>query len=357
MIQLAESNLMVSADAFEQDPMILNVENGTIDLRTQELRPHESKDRLLTLSPVSFDSNASCPRWTSFVDEIFGGNADLTGYFQRVMGYMLTGSVREQALFVFHGDGANGKSTVVDIIESLLGTDLTCKAEAHLVVKQHGNKHPAAKAELFGKRVCHLPESAEDEALDEAQIKTLTGGERIQARFMGQDFFRFNPTHKLVLCTNHKPRIEGQDLGIRRRVKLIPFLESFTGERCDPDLLDKLKAELPGILNWALAGTREWLKDGLNEPNIIREATEEYLSSEDSVGRFIEDACQTGVEEKALRGELFRGYKAWCAEAGEKAKSNKAFYLTIEKRGHNPRKTGGQWYFQGLRLVVPASLF
>jgi putative DNA primase/helicase len=256
MIALARSEpgISIAADRLDRDPWLLNVRNGTIDLRTGELRPHQPPDLITKLAPVTFDPTATCPVWEQFLATVLP-DPELVAYVRRVVGYSLTGSVAEQALFFAHGAGANGKTTMLRTVQRILGD---CATQASTDVVTAADARPTGIARLQGARMVVASELDDGRRLAEATVKALTGGDRQTARMMRQDFFEFDPTWTFWLSANHRPIIKGTDQGIWRRVKLIPFNVIIPPDQQDRDLGAKLEAEAPGILNWALSGCLDW---------------------------------------------------------------------------------------------------
>lgn len=249
MVSLARSEpgVPVRPDELDQDPWLLNILNGTIDLRNGELGPHDPDHMITKLAPVGYDPTASCPLWLQFLDKIMDGNEGLIQFLKRAIGYSLTGIIREHVLFVCHGDGRNGKSTFLETILGLLG-DYSRKAPPSLLMLKRGKAHPTERAMLYGSRFVPAIESAEDNKFEEAIVKELTGGDTISARRMREDFWDFSPTHHLWLATNHKPVITGTDSGIWSRIALIPFSITIPEQERDTTLAETLQAEWPGIL-------------------------------------------------------------------------------------------------------------
>lgn len=355
MLDLARSEpgIPILPDVLDADPWVLNCLNGTLDLKAGELRPHNQADYITKLCPVAFDPNATCPTWKRVILEILR-TQELTGYIQRLCGYWLTGVTTEHALPVLYGIGANGKSTFVGAIFDLLGTDYSGKASRDLLTAVKGDKHPTALAWLHGKRFVAAIETAEGARLDEALVKELTGGDKINARRMREDFWEFQPSHKIALVTNHKPAIKGTDYAIWRRLRLIPFTVVFPEDKQDKRLGEKLRAELPGILNWMLAGCLAWQKNGLADPPEVLTATAEYRSAEDRLGEFLADRCEefTSNDYRVKATDLYAAFKAWAKAAGEPEISGKAFGDAMTERGFQ-KDAGKRWYLQ-LRLKSAA---
>ena len=336
----SEPGMSIAVNEMDRQPGLLNVQNGVIDLRTGELLPHDPSLLLTRLAPVEYDPQAQCPLWRKFIGEIF--DDELVDHIQTVVGYVLTASVREQKLFTLWGNGANGKSTFVETVQSLLGAYATSAAPDLLLVK--GDAHPTEIAALHGHRLVVCSETEEGRRLAEARVKLLTGGDVLSARRMREDYWNFPPVHKLFLLTNHKPELRGTDAGIRRRLHLIPFRVTFTAEQQDRSLGRKLKAELPGILNWATEGAIRWFRDGLGEPTAVREATDAYIADQDTVGQYIADNCIVANWAKVRANSLFDNYRNWCEGQGEQAWTLKRFGQSIAERGFAKRSSNGTWY-------------
>ena len=310
MVSIAEPLAPVTTDDFETDPWLLNVQNGTLDLRSATFRPHDRNDFMLSIAGAKFDDEAKCPRWRSFVDEIMDGDKELVDYLQRLAGYWATGAIREHILPVFYGSGGNGKSVYLNSIQSVLGS-FTMKAGKSFLMATKHEQHPTACADLYRKRLAIAIETDENRRLDEALVKELTGGDRVRARRMREDFWEFSPTHKLVLCTNHKPRVFGTDDGIWRRISLVPFTVQIPPDEQDPELTNKLRDESSGILNWIIAGCVKWQADGLTRPKAVEAATAEYRTDSDTIGEFLYEKCVIADESYATGKQLFDAYKDW----------------------------------------------
>ncbi len=338
-VGLARKMLTVDSEVLDRDPWALNCENGTVDLRTGELRRHNSEDYITKLVPVVYDAAAKCPTWDRALLEIVGGDEDVRDFLGRWFGYCATADVREQAFVVHWGGGANGKSTVLDTIREVLG-DYAGTAAPGLLAATKGDRHPTEIAALFGRRMVTAHESGENIVLREDFIKQATGGDRITARYMREDFFEFSPTHKIQLLTNHKPQVKGTDEGIWRRVLLVPYVMSFgtaeqvaRGERRmlgDVMMPTRLRGELPGILAWLVRGCLAWRDaGGLNPPKVVRVASEAYRGEQDRARQFVEECCEVGDDftEPLTEGMggLYPAYQSWCKDGGIFALSKAKF--------------------------------
>lgn len=348
---LAKSEVAVGPDVLDTDPWLLNCENGTLDLRSGELRDHDRDDFISKLAPVAFDPAVTCPVWESFLSVIFAGDAELIAYVRRLVGYCLTGDTSEHILPFLHGTGANGKSTLCETVLRLLGPDYAMKAAPDLLMAKRGESHPTDRADLFGKRFVACIETEEGRRMAEALMKELTGGDRVRARRMREDFWEFSPTHHVWLASNHKPKVTGTDNGIWRRIKLIPFDVTIPDAEQDKGLKGKLAAELPGILNWALAGCLDWQRGGMNEPAVVRAKTGEYSAEMDEVGQFVDELCETGPEYIAAASDLFRAFQ----ESTDTRINQHSFGARLRQRCFEKcRTTRGKHGWKGLRLKSDA---
>lgn len=330
-LALAENLLAIPADSLDASRYLVGCPAGVLDLSLCAVRPHQQGDRITKRIACDYDSAARAPTWERFVHEIMGGSSELSDYLQTLCGYVLSGERGEHLLPVFHGTGANGKSTFLSTLQALMG-DYAGTAAPGLLISRNGTDHPTGLASLQGKRLVVVSETGESGKLNEEQVKQLTGGDRISARRMRQDFYEFDPTHLIVLQTNHKPRVTGTDEGIWRRVKLIPFNVTIPPERRDATLGAKLLAELPGILAWMVEGWRKYKAHGFKEPQAVKVATAEYRSASDHVGAFIEDRCNVGPTLSVNVGVLYVTYKGWCAENGEYPLTQRALGLRLAER-------------------------
>lgn len=343
----AEAGIPILPAALDRDPWLLNCPNGTIDLRTGKLRPHRREDFITKMSPVEFDPDALCPLWEAVCRRVFAGNAALIAYWQRLCGLALTGSVAEQILPILYGTGANGKSTMLNVLLDMLGEDYAMKAPPDLLMARRNEGHPTERADLFGRRLVVAIETGEGARINETLIKELTGGDKIRARRMREDFWEFHPTHKILLCTNHKPIVRGTDHAIWRRFMLIPFTVKIPDDEQDKALLEKLRRELPGILAWSARGCLAWQEIGLNPPPDVTEATRTYRDEEDVLGGFLAEECVVNPDNRELKaraGQLYDRFKAWTERSGETAISQKRFGAAMTERGHERYTDNGTWY-------------
>lgn len=352
MVDLAkvQEGIPSNPNDLDANPWLLNCENGTIDLTSGELKPHNRKDLISKLVPVNYDPQAKAPLWEAFLNRIMDRNQDLIQFLQRAIGYSLTGSTREDALFVLHGNGANGKTTFLETIAAMMGDGYSQQAPTSMLMAKKYEGVPTDIARLKGARFVSVAESQEGQKLDEGLIKQLTGGDRVTARFMRADFFEFTPECKIFLATNHKPEIKGTDEGIWRRIRLIPFNVSIPEPERDPDLANKLQAELPGILAWAVEGCLIWQKVGLNPPPEVCAATQEYRAEQDVLGAFVAERCKVGAGLTVTNPTLRKAFDEYCEETGAETISQTAFGRKLKAMGFKQDRTAGIRYWEGIEL-------
>lgn len=348
-----EPGVPVLVDELDTDPWLLTVANGTLDLHTCELQPANRAHLITKASPVRWDPDATCPNWTRALGQVLP-DSELRAYMQRTTGYALTGDVSEQVLTVMYGTGSNGKSTFKETILSMLGEHAKPAAPKLLLATKHEG-HPTEIADLHGRRLVVSHEVEDGLRLDEALVKELTGGDRLKGRFMRQDFWDFSPTHKLWIACNHKPRIRGNDNGIWRRIRLVPFEVTIPDEEQDKHLPEKLRAELSGILVWAVEGCRAWQQEGLNPPRAVLEATARYRVESDLLSQFIEERCLDGDGFQVRSTDLYADYKVWCVVNGlDHPLSQKAITKQLDERGYDRTENRqGQAIWLGIGLAAP----
>lgn len=346
----ADRRHAATVEQWDGDTNLLNTPGGVVDLRTGEMRPHRRDDHMTKITAVG-PSDDDCPLWHRFLDTVTAGDAELQRYLQRMAGYALTGSTREHALFFVHGRGGNGKSVFLNTISHVLG-EYSQTAPMDTFVAAHGERHPTELAQLRGARMVTAVETEEGRRWAESRIKALTGGDPISARFMRQDFFTFTPQFKLVVAGNHKPQLRNVDDAMRRRIHLIPFTVRIPEDERDDDLEEKLKAEWFAILGWMVQGAVEWGMTGLQPPETVRAATQDYFEEEDALSQWIAERCHVDAEASAPLAELFASWKSWAEAASEHAGSQKRFREALEGKGYEKtRLHGGRTGFYGLRPV------
>ena len=346
-------------DQFDRSRGLLNVKNGILDLGNCKLLPHDREKYITRLAQVEYDPEAAAPTWAAFLQSITGGDNQLAEYLQVMVGYCLCGSTREQCMFFLYGDGANGKSTFLETLAKMLG-DYCMNAQADTIASTRSRSSGAARsdvARLKGARFVTMEEGDMGATLDEGLVKQMTGGNTITARFQYGKEFEFRPEFKLVEATNHLPKIHGTDAGIWRRIRLIPFTQSIPPEKQDILLPQKLESELPGILNWALAGLQTWLRlsqggkrHGLPQCLAVDSAVNAYKQDQDRIAAFLADCTEPAEGQTVQASVLFRTYLNWCSENNEKWRmANKQFGIEVRKH-YEIRK--GRYYNEFVNLAL-----
>ncbi|QLI78221.1 phage/plasmid primase, P4 family [Bacillus pumilus] len=346
----------VKKEELDSHKYLFNCENGVIDLKTGAILPHD-RDLLFTkISSVAYEKDADCPNWKAFLESIFideenNPNYEIINFMQKAIGYALTGDTSEQVMFFLFGNGRNGKSTFINTVQQLLGDYGRQTNSDTFIKKKNDSSINNDIARLDGARFVSAVESEEGQQLSESLVKQITGGEKMSARFLRQEYFEFTPEFKVFFTTNHKPIVKGSDEGIWRRIRLVPFTVTIPKEKVDKKLPQKLAAEMPGILRWAVEGCLKWQKEGLKEPEVIRKATEGYREDMDILGPFLAERCVIHPASKVESKEIYKEYKNWCYENDDVELKNRAFYRQLEIRGFK-KETGAKnkLFFMGIGL-------
>lgn len=328
----------------DPDPLLLNLNNCIFDLATETRKAHSRNELLTKIAPVDYDPEAAAPLWDVFLERILP-DAAVRRYIQQLVGYSLTAKTGEQILPILYGSGANGKTTFLETIRHMLG-DYGQVAPASVFMDQKEGI-PNDIARLRGARFVMVSEIGAGKRLNEALVKRLTGGDTLTARFLRAEFFEFKPQFKAWLATNHKPEIRGTDEAIWRRLRLIPFTVTIPEEERDDDFPATLLDELPGILNWALAGYMDWNANRLVTPTSVRAATRDYRAESDLIGQFIDEECAVGdINHNVRAGEIYDAYTTWARELGIDSVSQQAFGRRLTEKGfeqHRTRAKGRIW--------------
>ncbi|MDP1563938.1 MAG: phage/plasmid primase, P4 family [Pirellulaceae bacterium] len=329
---------------------LLNVENGTIDLATGKFRDHDPADRITQLAPVRFDPAATCPEWLATLELVFNSDQGLIRYVQQLLGYSCSGLVDHHVLPICWGNGNNGKSTISGTIVNLLGDYAKPVSQDLLLPVQQ--QHPTIIADLYQRRFCPLAEIDQNRKLNEAIAKMLTGGDKLTGRRCGEDFWDFDPTHKFWLSCNHKPRISGTDEGIWRRVRLIPFTVDISKKTKPKPGLSKslVRNEGPGILNWLIAGFKDYYEHELVEPDCVMAATNDYRDSEDVLGLFIKEHCVVELGGTATAEQLFVAFKNDFGGKWTKTAFGKAISERFKKEKAWEGINRGKVVYEGIRV-------
>jgi putative DNA primase/helicase len=335
--------LAVAAADLDTDPYLFNCANATLDLRTGQLRPHNPDDLITKVAGCGYDPQADGPVFAKFLAEILPD--DVREFVQRLFGYSMLGLVLEHILAIFTGVGQNGKTTLIEVVKAAFG-DYAITAEPELLVEKN-YAHPTGQADLLGVRLAVTTET--EGRLAGATVKRLTGGDKIRARRMRQDFIEFDPSHTVIMVTNHKPQVSGDDPALWRRLRVVPFDVVIP----DPDsgLPGHLRLELPAVLAWACAGYQAYTEHLLDAPEAVTKRTEAYRAASDALGRFLADRT-TEQQFAAVRArELYAAWCAWCAAAGEEQGSEVQFAESMSNRGFTKKRSGVGQVYRGLGLV------
>ncbi len=317
MIILAQSEIPLADDGEQWDvnAWLLGVENGVVNLRTGKLREGRPQDRITMHCPVAFDPNAECPRWLRFLEEVFV-ERDLIDYTQRIGGYCLTGSTREQVVFMFFGKGRNGKGTYVETMRHVMGPYSYNLPFSAFDAKARSSISNDVAA-MNGMRLITASETDESTKLNIARIKSISGEDKQAGRFLYHQLFNFDPTAKLILSFNYKPAIQDDSIACWDRIRLLTFPKSFIGSARDSDLREKLKAEAPGILAWAVEGCLKWQREGLGLPSTVQAATEEYRKRSNSLEAFLLECCTAKPGLSVSVSALWEEYEQWAKDNPE----------------------------------------
>lgn len=351
MVECTRSELHATHETWDQDPWLLNVSNGTIDLRTGDLLPHRPERWQSKLAPVDYDPFAKCPEWDAFLQRIFAGDEETIALVQRGIGLSLVGAVREHVLFMCYGTGRNGKSTLLKAVMGAVG-DYGREAAPDLLIQRDMPEHPAQIADLVGVRFATTVEGRG--RLDTSKVKALVSGDRLNARFMHQNPFTFTPSHTLWMAVNEKPNINELTEGIWSKVKLIPFTVRIPDEEQRKDIDEVLARERPGILAWAVRGCLEWQKHGLGTSAAVAAATAGYRTEQDTLAGFLEEKCLRGEDYVVSAAEILKEYKSYCEDTGEKPLSQHWLGRRLVERGFGKSRSGqGYVLYTGLRVRQP----
>lgn len=342
--------LPVTPAQLDRHKMAFNTLSGVLSLKSGTLNAHDP-DRFITkLSPVAPSDNSDCPIWRRFLDEVFRGDTELIRYIQKAVGYSLTGRTSEQCAFFLYGTGRNGKSTFLDVISDICGDYAVNIQPETLMIKPNSSGASSDIARLRGARFVTSTEPNEGMRINEGLLKQLTGEDIVTARKLYGNEFEFRPEFKLWMATNHKPIIRGTDLGIWRRVHMIPFAATIPESRVDRQLGEKLRAEYSAILRWAVEGCLLWQSEGLDMPRSVRDAVAEYRREMDVISAFIEDRCEVRDGAHVKAGVLFAAYAEWAERFNEHKFSNTKFGVEVAKRFKKVVQRDGKYYV-GISLL------
>ncbi len=368
LMEIAQRKTTATMDEFDTQPFLLNCANGTLDLRTGVLRPHNRADRITRVVNCDFDADAESETFKGFLETI-QPDPSIRAFLQRSIGYSLLGAVRERSFWILYGTGNNGKSIFVNLFNNLLGDYASATTTASVMAGKQ-NAIPNDIARLKGKRFVIIPETEENERLNSALVKALSAGDTVTARFLFGEYFDFPFTGKLWIATNHKPTITDHSKGMWDRMKLVPFTQDIPKDKIvkADDLMASLMADASAILNWAVLGCRDYFDlDGLDVPEVIQTEIDHYRKEQDSIAQFIEEMCETYEQAQAAdpeayltpamftvkNGDLYKAYKSFCEANGEFLRSHRRLTQNMHERGFkqvNSGSKGGRCWV-GIRLI------
>ncbi len=349
-LDMAQPHATRSVTDFDQRPWLINATNGTLDLQTGEARAFHSADYLTRIAGTAYEPDAKCPRFRQFLREIFGEAKEMISFLQRFAGYTLTGSTAEQCFLFLQGSGSNGKSTLIQTLQQMLGDYARSTPTETLLAKHMASSTSNDLARLKGARMVAAIESNANRQLDEALIKQITGSDRIAARFLYAEFFEYTPEFKLWFVANDPPRLRSTDDALWRRILVLPFDVAIPKNQVDPDLPAALLAELPGIFAWAVRGCLRWQQRGLEPPERVLAATLRYRKEVDHVRRFLRECVASDVGAVTRSNIIYERYERWCAESGERNISMQALGRRLVEAGFTPTRTNAHRGWRGLRL-------
>ena len=355
MVELAQSEdgIPVLPDDFDKDPFLINCLNGTVNLKTGDLRPHNRDDFITKLAPVNYNPDAECPAWLRHLDKIMDNNEELVRFLQRAYGYSMTGDTSERKIFIQYGSGANGKSLTNDTIALVMG-DYAMRTPTETLLNKRNEGIPNDVARLKGARFVYASEAEQGKRFAESLIKDLTGGDKVCARFLHCEYFEFYPEFKLFLGTNHKPEVWGTDHAIWDRIMLIPFTVRIQKDEQIPktEIIKIFKDEIDGIFTWLVKGCLSWQREGLGCPDAVRDATTNYKNEMDVIGDFMDDSCVFGDNFTVSAKDLYDAYKEWAENNGCDSISKKIFGQKLNERGIDSyRGTANRVMRIGLKLA------
>jgi putative DNA primase/helicase len=347
----SEPGIVMRPTEFDTDQFLFNAENCTVDLRTGLAQKQMESDYITKKSPTIFTEEARAPTWEKFLLDVFK-TQEMVDYMQRVLGYCMTGDTREQCVFILHGTGSNGKSTLLNTVLRVIGTDYASQLNSNTITEHKEGSANNDVAALQGIRMVSCIEVGSGKRLNEELVKQFTGQDRIRARFLYKESFEFEQQFKLLIAANHKPEVRGQDYAMWRRVRLVPFLRTFKEDEKDVLLGTKLLAESSGILAWLVRGAKAWLGTGLLTPATVKEATLEYKDEMNDLGEFI-GVCFVGPDLSCGASELYRSYRDWCENRGDKPMSQTAFGRRLDDLGFGSERKASVRMRLGISVVPP----
>lgn len=345
MLKDTQHHVAVGTDEFDKDSYLFNTVSGYIDLNNGHLMQHQASKKMSRMSFSEYNLDAECPNWKQFLNEIFQGDQELIDYLQRAVGYSMSGDISEQMMFILVGNGQNGKSVLLNVLNDVMGTYAMNIQPQTIAVKNGMQTANSDVARLKGARFVTTTEPNKGMRLDEGTVKQLTGDDKVTARFLYGKEFEFDVEFKIWMATNYKPIITGTDDGIWRRMAIIPFEYKIPKHKIDKKLTSKLKAELSGILNWCIDGYQMWREKGLDEPQIVTDQRDEYRSEMDIVYSFVKDKCITNPLASVKKSDLWETFQDWIKYNNEYDKmGSKRFYIEVNKLFDTEKRRDGTYY-------------
>lgn len=326
--------IALSAAELDREPWLLTLMNGTLNLRTGTLEPHRPGDLITKLIPIDYSESAQCPRFLAFLDRVLGSNTELIEFVQRYLGMCLTGDVSEQRMLIFMGQGANGKSVLLELVKRIL-SDYACDAAPTLLCADGRSEHPTEIADLWGRRLVIVSETEHGAALKLQTLKRITGDPGLKGRFMHRDFFEFTRTNKTIMVTNSLPKIKENTEAAWRRIWVVPFNVVIPEAERNPKLAEELWEEREGILAWLADGCAKWKRDGIKAPACVEAATGAYRDREHPESRFIREMLVVGLDESQSVpcSKLASTFREWCERTGESPGVEHALGHAFERLG------------------------
>ncbi len=350
----SDPRVATTAEGWDADAFLLATPSGTVDLRTGDLREPRPDDMISKICAVGPSPDENCPIWKQFMKEACNDHEEQIEFLQKMAGYSLTGDTREHALFFIYGNGGNGKGVFMNVLTKIMHEYATTAPMETFTASKFGSGHPTDLASLAGARLVTASETEEGKKWAEARIKSITGGEPVTARFMRQDFFTFNPTFKLLIIGNHKPSLASVDAAAKRRFRLVPFENE--PKVVDKQLEHRLVKEFPAILRWMINGCLKWQRDGVNPPEIIKEATDQYFSEQDTLQQWLDERCVVDLRGNKVETTLaFTDWSGFAKGMGEDIGNKKDLTQALAKKGiiNKTGKIAGQScrFYIGIDLV------
>lgn len=346
-IARTDGAVAVTSEIWDKDAYLLGTPGGTVDLRTGELRQAKPSDYITKSVSIAPDKNSFPSLWLKFIAETTGGDDGLQRFLQQICGMVLTGDISEHVLIFVYGPGGNGKSVFMNVLTEILA-DYAANAPMETFTLTGTDRHPTELAMLRGARLVTASETEEGRYWAESKIKQMTGGDMLTARFMRQDFFQYKPQFKLLIIGNHKPSIRTLDDAMKRRINIIPFTQR--PREIDHHLNEKLRAEYPAILHWMIEGCLDWQANGLQRPECVMRATEDYFTDQDLISQWIDECCNTDPQFSGKSSTLFASWKEFAERNGIKPGNSKGFKASMERRGYENKHTSTAWVFRGICL-------